>query len=157
MRVWHFLHAAQMNNSALIFRRGHELNIQYSPQTAVSVCRAPTVCLVVSALDEFGCAVHGLSDHYVILGGQAEHSHEDDPPGLLSLSPCPSLILSIAFKLFTSVGGVSEGALIPVLLFILPVTLIPSGPDPETSLIPRWQCTRGPQLMNPMLCCFLPG
>lgn len=50
-----------------------------------------------------------------------------------------------------SVGGVLGSSLIPVLLFILPMTLIPSVSDPETSLIPRWHCARGPSCRLP--CC----
>lgn len=67
MCIWHFLHDVQMNNSGLIFRRGHELNIQYiSQMLAVSVCPAWAVRLFVSAPAEFWCSVHGLSGHYVM-------------------------------------------------------------------------------------------
>lgn len=50
-----------------------------------------------------------------------------------------------------SVGRVSGSSIIPVLLFILPMTLIPSVSDPETSLIPWWHCARGPSCRLP--CC----
>lgn len=50
-----------------------------------------------------------------------------------------------------SVGGVSGSFLIHALLFILPMTLIPSVSDPETLLIPWWHCTRGPSCRLP--CC----
>lgn len=50
-----------------------------------------------------------------------------------------------------SVGGVSGSSLIPALLFILPMTLIPSVSDPETLLIPWWHCARGPSCR--LSCC----
>lgn len=50
-----------------------------------------------------------------------------------------------------SVGGVSGSSLIPALLFILPMTLIPSVSDPETPLIPWWHCAQGPSCRLP--CC----
>lgn len=53
-----------------------------------------------------------------------------------------------------SVGGVSGSSLIPALLFILPMTLIPSVSDPETPLIPWWHCAQGPSCRLP--CCAAP-
>lgn len=56
-----------------------------------------------------------------------------------------------------SVGGVSGSSLIPTLLFILPMTLIPSVSDPEAPANPLVALRTGPQLSDPMLRCFLLG